>query len=134
MSRINKESKGGDGMRPPPRLDEIRAALRRATAPDREIDFQIGEVITAIPWPGTAYWKPSDAPPTVYAHADTYTASVDAAWALIDHMAPGSEIMLQWSPRLGQATARIGAGPEVPAPLPALALVLALFEMLCQSA
>ncbi len=111
-------------------VQEVLTVLRSATAPSRDVDFHIAEVVSAGHWTGRAYWRPDDDAPSQFRHADTYTASLDAALALAEHMLPKARVALQWHPEHKIAEATVGDGATVEAATPALAVVTALFEAL----
>ncbi|MTJ83330.1 MAG: hypothetical protein F8N37_20270 [Telmatospirillum sp.] len=117
----------------PSTLTDLLARLRETGAPDRDIDFLIAEIVAGGGWAGRAYWRPEQEAPVPFRHADTYTASLDAAFALAEHMAPGQTVQLEWESGGPDARARIGAGPEERGPSPVLALLRALFAAMASA-
>lgn len=112
--------------------------VRSLSGPDRETDKMIADMVGYRRKPKTApsldgkgskrtlwviskYDEARNVPP--------FTGSLDAALELAETVSKGAALGASWEP--GTASARIGAGPFIQAPTPALALCLsALFTFL----
>lgn len=121
----------------------LREAMATATGPDREIDRQLELALVPgaleHPW-STDFYVISgpghaDYPPGQGYLPDAYTASTDAALALIERCLPGWCWRVEHYPGTGADASLWRAHPSqfvVNAPTPAVALVCALLTTLDQ--
>jgi hypothetical protein len=113
-------------------VDEVLAVLQATSIPSRDIDASIAEIVAASGWQGQSHWRPETDLPARARHADSYTASLDAAFSLVEHVLPGRSVHLDWHPDQGRAEASIGDADAADGATPALAVVTALFRVLRQ--
>ena len=73
------------------KLEELIAALEKSEGPSRDFDWRIAQ-ITNLPevWPETDSWPPFMAGSKFDKAIPLFTASIDAAVALVDRVIPGA--------------------------------------------
>ena len=74
------------------RLEELIAELEKVAGPSRDFDWSIAQ-ITNLPevWPETASWPPFMAGSKFDKAIPLFTASLDAAVALVERVLPGAK-------------------------------------------
>ncbi|MDR6900002.1 hypothetical protein [Rhizobium miluonense] len=81
------------------KLEELIAELEKAAGPSRDFDWRIAQ-ITNLPevWPETAFWPPFMAGSKFDKAIPLFTASIDAAVALVERMLPDWRIenLCEW--------------------------------------
>lgn len=95
----------------------IIARLKTATGPDREIDYALSEL-----------WPPSPGPGQLIPEGPYYTASLDAALALLERVRPGT--LWELYRIAGGYLANLPDTDSGFAPTPALALLIATLKAL----
>jgi hypothetical protein len=116
-------------------MTDILARLKAATGPSRELDAAIGgyTVHTRGMWTYSHLTKPGD--DTEYQWSDVllYTASIDAALTLVTKGMHWTYSSLSGEAMLHSTTGRFLIGDDVEVygrgPTPAIALLIAIFEM-----